>query len=56
MRTDDPDYLAARAEAETEAAAKAASPEAVRAHYRMAEAYLDRLYPPEDEEGASEAG
>lgn len=53
MRNDEHEYLAARAEAEVEAAAKSATAAAVQAHYRMAEAYLDRLYPPEEEHAAA---
>ena len=52
-RNDDTDYLAARAEAEMKAASDADNTAACQAHYRMAEAYLDRLYPPAgEEEGA----
>ena len=54
-RTDDPEYLAARAEAEMKAASAADNNAACQAHYRMAEAYLDRLYPPDEEgEGAAD--
>ena len=38
------DYLERRAEAELEAAQAAAHPAAVRAHYNLASAYLERLY------------
>jgi hypothetical protein len=54
MRNDEHEYLAARAEAEVEAAARSATAAAVQAHYRMAEAYLDRLYPPGEEAVAAE--
>jgi hypothetical protein len=40
----DSDYLERRAEEELEAAQAAAHPAAVRAHYTLASAYLERLY------------
>jgi hypothetical protein len=49
MTSDDPDYLARRAEAAIGRAQEAEHPAAVRAHYVMASAYLARLYPPENE-------
>lgn len=42
------EYLEKRAEAEISLAQAAAHPAAVRAHYRLAGLYLDRLYCPEE--------
>lgn len=50
MSRDDPDYLERRAEAQLELAQSATDPRAVRAHYELANSYLDRLYG-EGEEG-----
>ena len=52
---DDTDYFAARAEAEIKAASDADSTAACQAHYRMAEVYLDRLYPPSEREAGEDA-
>ena len=43
MREDDVDYYRRRAEAETRLAERAARPEAVSAHYRLATLYFERL-------------
>ncbi len=43
MQTDG-NYLYERAEAELQMAQKAVSPEAVKAHYTLANLYLDRFY------------
>lgn len=43
-RHSESDYLERRAEEELEAAQAAAHPAAVRAHYTLASAYLERLY------------
>ncbi len=43
MFEDDRSYLQQRAEAEVECAQRAKDPCAVKAHYQLAEAYLDRL-------------
>lgn len=52
---DESEYLKRRAEAATQLAQHAAHPRAVRAHYAMASAYLDRLYPsPEPQHRTSE--
>lgn len=40
----DPDYYERRAETEIEMAQRAASSEAVQAHYELAAAYLDKIY------------
>lgn len=53
-RNDEADYYAARAEAEMKAASEAGNTAACQAHYRMAEAYLDRLYPPDEEVAAAD--
>ena len=44
MIEDDKDYYTRRAEAELERAQRAKKPEVVKAHYLIAEAYLERLY------------
>ena len=44
MASDDVNYLEKRAEAELELAQRATHASAVRAHYEMASAYLDRIY------------
>lgn len=49
MSRDDPDYLERRAEAQLELAQSATDPRAVRAHYELANSYLDRLYGEADE-------
>lgn len=46
---EDKDYFYDRAEAELEAAQRALSPEAVRAHYILAGHYLDKVYGPVNE-------
>ncbi len=53
---DDTEYFYRRAEAELEMAQKTEVPQAVKAHYTLASAYLDRVYgegepalPPEPE-------
>ncbi len=43
MREDDRAYFQQRAEAETERARSAKVPSVVQAHYRLAEAYLEKL-------------
>lgn len=56
MRTeDDRDYYNRRAEAEIEAASATENPAACRAHYQMAELYLERAFSDEDEVAASDA-
>jgi hypothetical protein len=45
MRRDDVDYLRQRAEQEIELAQHAQDSRAVQAHYELASAYLDRIYP-----------
>ena len=58
MRTDDDDddreYYNRRAEAEIEAASATENPAACRAHYQMAELYLERAYPDGEETAAGE--
>ena len=57
MRTDDDDdreYYNRRAEAEIEAASATENPAACRAHYQMAELYLERAF--SDEEDAASEG
>lgn len=44
MTTDDQNYFEQRAEAEIGLAQAATHAEAVRAHYEMASAYLDRIH------------
>jgi hypothetical protein len=44
MQQDDLDYYYRRAERELEMAQRAAMPAAVRAHYTIANFYLDRVY------------
>lgn len=53
MRTDDDDreYYNRRAEAEIEAASATENPAACRAHYQMAELYLERAYSDDDDAG-----
>lgn len=45
MRSSDRRYFRRRAEAEIRAAEGTENPDACRAHYQMAELYLDRVYP-----------
>lgn len=45
MTKDDHAYFTRRAEAELDQAQRATCPHAVRAHYQLAEAYLERLKP-----------
>jgi len=45
VKPDEAAYLQRRAETATHLATRAAHPGAVRAHYAMAQAYLDRLHP-----------
>jgi hypothetical protein len=45
MSHEDAEYYERRAEAEIEMAARATHPPAVQAHYQLACAYLDRIYP-----------
>ena len=53
MRTDDDrDYYNRRAEAEIEAASATENPAACKAHYQMAELYLEKAY--SDDEPAAE--
>lgn len=47
MRHDDVDYYEQRAEQEIELAQRASDNRAVQAHYQLASAYLDRIYPEE---------
>ena len=56
MRPNDDEYLYARAETQLELAQKAAHPKVVKAHYLLANHYLDRLYGAgvEAEEAAAE--
>lgn len=44
MTRDDKNYFLARAEQEIESAQRSDRPEAVRAHYVLAELYLGRVY------------
>ena len=44
MSRNEMDYLQSRAEAEIELAQRAQNAHAVRAHYELASAYLDRIY------------
>jgi hypothetical protein len=44
MDGDDKNYFLSRAEAELEQAQRASHPGAVRAHYHLANHYLDRVY------------
>ncbi|UUL82511.1 hypothetical protein [Sphingomonas qomolangmaensis] len=44
MDPDDRTYFQHRAEVETKMAERATDPSAVQAHYRLAEAYLDKLF------------
>jgi len=56
VRTDDDDreYFNRRAEAEIEAASATENPAACRAHYQMAELYLERAFSDEGDAAASE--
>lgn len=45
----EPDYFERRAEEELEAAQRASHPAAVRAHYELADLYLNRLHTPRDQ-------
>ena len=45
MSNDDVTYYRHRAEVETEMAAQATLPQAVAAHYKLANAYFDRIAP-----------
>lgn len=58
MRTDDDDreYYNRRAEAEIEAASATENPAACRAHYQMAELYLERAYSDEADTENETAG
>jgi hypothetical protein len=47
MALEDKDYFEARAEAEIELARRADHRDVVQAHYELACAYLDRIYPEE---------
>ena len=49
MREDDATYFYRRAEAELEQAQRADKPEAVRAHFMLANAYLERVAETEPE-------
>jgi len=49
MSQDDKHYFEQRAEAEIELATKAQDASAVRAHYELACAYLDRIYPDDED-------
>lgn len=55
MREDDATYFYRRAEAELELAQKADKPEVVRAHFRLANAYLDRITDAEPAQQAEHA-
>lgn len=55
MLPDDESYYEKRAEAALELAQKAKDSAAVRAHYEMATAYLDRIHGPPDEEPSQAA-
>ena len=53
MRRDDVDYFERRAEEEIELAQRSVDTRAVKAHYELASAYLDKIYPePEPRAGA----
>ncbi|WP_019515757.1 hypothetical protein [Sphingomonas sp. Mn802worker] len=57
MRTDDDDdreYYNRRAEAEIEAASATENPAACKAHYQMAELYLERAYSDEGDGATGE--
>lgn len=45
MLEDDSSYFTRRAEAELDQAQRATNPQVVRAHYMLAEAYLERIQP-----------
>lgn len=45
MRRDDVDYFERRAEEEIELAQRSIDTRAVQAHYLLASAYLDKIYP-----------
>jgi hypothetical protein len=47
MRRDDVDYFERRAEEEIELARQSSDTRAVQAHYQLASAYLDKIYPEE---------
>lgn len=51
---DDNDYLEARAEKELGMAQQAEQPAAVRAHYKLAELYLERVHGTAGQEGNSD--
>lgn len=55
MAEDERSYFLERAEAELEQAQSATHPSAVRAHYYLANLYLDRVYGGDDAERAPEA-
>lgn len=55
MRTSDRRYYRRRAEAELKAASTTENAEACRAHYQLAELYLDRVYPPAEAPPANDA-
>ena len=57
MRTDDDDreYYNRRAEAEIEAASATENPAACRAHYQMAELYLERAFSDEEDATSEDA-
>lgn len=50
---DDRDYFYHRAEAELEQAQRSDIPQAVQAHYALAQAYLDKVYAEGEEEPAA---
>ena len=50
MSNDDLTYYRHRAETETEMAAQATQPKVVAAHYKLANAYFDRIASADDEE------
>jgi hypothetical protein len=54
MSHEDAEYYERRAEAEIELAIKAIHPPAVQAHYQLACAYLDRIYPETQRESESD--
>jgi hypothetical protein len=55
MSHEDVAYYERRAEAEIELAAKATHPPAVQAHYQLACAYLDRIYPDNPREPSADS-
>ncbi len=53
MRRDDVDYFERRAEEEIELAQRSVDTRAVQAHYQLASAYLDKIYPEDQPQAAA---